>query len=63
MAVTLVEANPVYTAPPHSNAVLGGLTDIRSQQFGYDSVKALGIDVALSPLIGSRPRQSDRDAR
>ena len=52
MAVTLVEANPVYTAPPHSNAVLGGLTDIRSQQFGYDSVKALGIDVALSPLIG-----------
>jgi NADPH-dependent 2,4-dienoyl-CoA reductase/sulfur reductase-like enzyme len=50
--VTRVEANPVYTAPPHSNAVLGGLTDIRSQQFGYDSVKALGIDVALSPLIG-----------
>lgn len=52
MTVTLVEANPVYTAPPHSNAVLGGLTGIRSQQFGYDAVRALGIDVMLSPLTG-----------
>jgi NADPH-dependent 2,4-dienoyl-CoA reductase/sulfur reductase-like enzyme len=52
VSVTLVEANPVYTAPPHSNAVLGGLTGIRSQQFGYDGLKALGIDVMLSPLTG-----------
>lgn len=52
VTITLVETNPVYTAPPHSNAVLGGLTSIRSQQFGYDSVKALGIDVVLSPLTG-----------
>ncbi len=52
MAVTLVEANPVYTAPPHSNAVLGGLTDIKSQQFGYDNVKASGIDVVLSSMTG-----------
>jgi NADPH-dependent 2,4-dienoyl-CoA reductase/sulfur reductase-like enzyme len=50
--VTLVEANPVYMAPPHSSAVLGGLTDIKAQQFGYDSVRTLGIDVVLSPLTG-----------
>jgi sulfide dehydrogenase [flavocytochrome c] flavoprotein subunit len=52
IAVTLIEANPVYTAPPHSNAVLAGLTNIKSQQFGYDAVRALGIDVIFSPLAG-----------
>lgn len=52
IAVTLVEAQPVYTAPPHSNAVLAGLTDIKAQQFGYDEVKALGIDVVLSRMVG-----------
>lgn len=52
IAVTLVETHPVYTAPPHSNAVLAGLADIKAQQFGYDGVKAMGIDVALSPMVG-----------
>jgi sulfide dehydrogenase [flavocytochrome c] flavoprotein chain len=52
MTVALVETNPVYTAPPHSNAVLGGLTEITSQQFGYDKIKSLGIDVILSSLTG-----------
>ena len=40
MAVTLVEANPTYTALPHSNAVLGGLFELKRQQFGYDRIKA-----------------------
>jgi len=52
IAVTLVVSNPVYTAPPHSNAILGGLTDLKSQQFGYDHIKALGVEVALSPMVG-----------
>lgn len=52
IAVTLVEANPIYTAPPHSNAVLAGLTDIKAQQFGYDGVKAIGIEIVLSPMVG-----------
>jgi sulfide dehydrogenase [flavocytochrome c] flavoprotein subunit len=52
IAVTLIEANPVYTAPPHSNTVLAGLSDLKSQQFGYDSIKAMGVDVVFAPLAG-----------
>ncbi len=52
VVITLVEANPIYMAPPHSNAVLGGLAGIKAQQFGYDSVKALGIEVVFSSLTG-----------
>jgi sulfide dehydrogenase [flavocytochrome c] flavoprotein subunit len=52
IAVTLVEARPVYTAPPHSNAVLAGLADLKSLQFGYDALKAMGVDVIFSPLAG-----------
>ncbi len=50
IAVTLIAASPVYTAPPHSNTVLAGLSDLKSQQFGYDALKASGIDILLSPL-------------
>ena len=32
IAVTLVEANATYTALPHSNAVIGGLVDLKHQQ-------------------------------
>jgi sulfide dehydrogenase [flavocytochrome c] flavoprotein chain len=48
IAVTLVEANRTYTAPPMSNAVLGGLRDLSSQQFGYDKIAAAGITVAFA---------------
>ena len=48
LAVTLVEANPVFTAPPQSNAVIVGLVDLKHQQFGYDRIKADGVIVALS---------------
>ena len=37
--VTLVEASATYTACPFSNAVLGGLRDLKAQQFGYDKVR------------------------
>jgi NADPH-dependent 2,4-dienoyl-CoA reductase/sulfur reductase-like enzyme len=50
IAVTLIAAGPVYTAPPHSNAVLAGLSSLKAQQFGYDALKASGIDILLSPL-------------
>jgi sulfide dehydrogenase [flavocytochrome c] flavoprotein subunit len=48
IVVTLVEANPTYTAMPHSNAVIGGLAELSQQQFGYDKIKNADIDVALS---------------
>jgi sulfide dehydrogenase [flavocytochrome c] flavoprotein chain len=45
VAVTLVEANSTYIACPFSNAVIAGLRQLEQQQFGYDRVRAAGIDV------------------
>jgi sulfide dehydrogenase [flavocytochrome c] flavoprotein subunit len=55
IAVTLIEANPTYTALPHSNAVIGGLVDLTHQQFGYDKIKSAGINVALSAATAIDP--------
>jgi sulfide dehydrogenase [flavocytochrome c] flavoprotein chain len=46
LAVTLVEANPTFTACPFSNAVIGGLRELSAQQFTYDRVVADGITLA-----------------
>jgi NADPH-dependent 2,4-dienoyl-CoA reductase/sulfur reductase-like enzyme len=43
--VTLVEARRVYTAPPLSNGVLGGLRNLSQQQFTYDKIAAAGVEV------------------
>src|ERR1700728_4802420 len=48
IAVTLVEARSTYTAPPMSNAVLGGLRDLSGQQFGYDKIASAGITVKIA---------------
>jgi sulfide dehydrogenase [flavocytochrome c] flavoprotein chain len=48
IAVTLVEARSTYTAPPMSNAVLGGLRDLSSLQFGYDKIASTGITVKIA---------------
>jgi sulfide dehydrogenase [flavocytochrome c] flavoprotein chain len=45
-AVTLVEANPTFTACPFSNAVIVGLRDIAAQRFGYDAIRGEGVVVA-----------------
>ncbi len=45
LAITLVEASPVYTACPFSNAVLAGLRPIEAQQFGLTAVEKGGIDI------------------
>lgn len=44
-SVTLIEANPVYTACPFSNLVVGGERAIASQQFGYAALAASGVTV------------------
>jgi sulfide dehydrogenase [flavocytochrome c] flavoprotein chain len=44
-AVTLVEANPIFTACPFSNSVIAGLRSIGEQRFGYDALRAEGIVV------------------
>jgi sulfide dehydrogenase [flavocytochrome c] flavoprotein subunit len=43
LVVTLVEANPIFTACPFSNAVIAGLRDIAAQRFGYDAIRAEGV--------------------
>jgi NADPH-dependent 2,4-dienoyl-CoA reductase/sulfur reductase-like enzyme len=55
IAVTLVETNATYTAPPQSNAVIAGLIDLSHQQFGYDKVRAAGIDVVISAATAIDP--------
>lgn len=45
IAVTLIEANSTYTACPFSNSVIAGLRELKQQQFGYDRMRADGIDV------------------
>jgi NADPH-dependent 2,4-dienoyl-CoA reductase/sulfur reductase-like enzyme len=44
-AVTLVEADPTYTACPFSNSVIAGLRAIATQRFGYDGLRREGISV------------------
>ena len=56
IAVTLVETNPVYTAPPMSNAVLGGLRQLSSQQFGYDKIASAGIAVKIATAAAVDPQ-------
>jgi NADPH-dependent 2,4-dienoyl-CoA reductase/sulfur reductase-like enzyme len=48
IAVTLVETSRTFTACPFSNLVIGGLRELRSQQFGYDKITADGIQVAFA---------------
>ena len=55
MVVTLVETNATYTAPPQSNAVIAGLMELSHQQFGYDRVKAAGIEVAIATATAVDP--------
>jgi len=50
--VTLVEANPIFTACPFSNEVIAGLRNIEAQQFGYDRVAADGITIIAQTATG-----------
>jgi len=51
-AISLVEANAVYTACPFSNAVLAGLRPIEAQQFKLDAVEKGGIHVIQKKATG-----------
>jgi NADPH-dependent 2,4-dienoyl-CoA reductase/sulfur reductase-like enzyme len=46
--VTLVEANPIFTACPLSNSVIAGLRELRAQQFNYDKLATDQVTVVLS---------------
>jgi sulfide dehydrogenase [flavocytochrome c] flavoprotein chain len=55
-AVTLIEAEPTYTACPFSNSVIAGMRPIAAQRFAYDALRDEGITVrqdqvkAVDPL-------------
>jgi len=43
--VMLVEANPTFTACPFSNGVITGLRELRAQQFNYEALGSLGVNL------------------
>jgi sulfide dehydrogenase [flavocytochrome c] flavoprotein subunit len=45
--VTLVEANPTFTACPFSNGVIAGLRPLRAQQFNYEKIADAGVSLAF----------------
>ncbi|AMN39391.1 NAD(P)/FAD-dependent oxidoreductase [Rhodoplanes sp. Z2-YC6860] len=55
--ITLIETNATYTAPPQSNAVIAGLMELSHQEFGYDKVKAAGIDVINAAATAVDPEK------
>jgi sulfide dehydrogenase [flavocytochrome c] flavoprotein chain len=58
IAVTMIEANPVFTACPFSNVVIAGLRDISAQQFNYQKVVGDGVVLAAGTanLIDTQAR-------
>jgi len=56
LAVTLVEPNAGYTACPFSNLVIAGLRDLRHQQFGYDRLRAAGVELAAQSATAVDPQ-------
>ena len=56
IAVTLVEANPVFHACPMSNAVIAGLREMDRQRFTYEAVRADGVTLAPLTATGVDPR-------
>src|SRR5436309_6280064 len=52
ITVTLVEANPTFTACPFSNGVIAGLRSLRAQQFNYEKLGDAGITLAFQAATG-----------
>ena len=50
--VTLIESSATFTACPFSNTVIGGLRDLKAQQFTYDKVRASGVNVVIGTATG-----------
>lgn len=54
-SVTLIEPDADYYACPFSNLVIGGLRDLDAQRFGYDGLRAAGIEVVAQRAIDVDP--------
>ena len=56
IAVTLVTGDRTFTACPFSNLVIGGLRNLKQQQFGYDNVAADGIELTFAAATQVDPQ-------
>jgi NADPH-dependent 2,4-dienoyl-CoA reductase/sulfur reductase-like enzyme len=56
LSVTLVEASRTFTACPFSNGVIGGLRELKDQQFTYGKIAADGINVVFDTASGVNPQ-------
>jgi sulfide dehydrogenase [flavocytochrome c] flavoprotein subunit len=56
LAVALVEPNATYTACPFSNLVIAGLRDLEAQRFGYEGLRAAGVELAPLAATGVDPQ-------
>ena len=54
-SVTLIEPNTDYYACPFSNLVIAGLRDMSAQRFGYDALRAEGIDIVKDLAVDVDP--------
>src|SRR5437773_855866 len=45
LQVTLIEPNRIFTACPFSNEVIGGVRELRDQEFTYDNIAAGDVSV------------------
>ncbi|MEM6555317.1 MAG: NAD(P)/FAD-dependent oxidoreductase [Pseudomonadota bacterium] len=53
--VTLIEANPVFTACPFSNLVIGGQRVLAEQEFSYSALIESGIELVTAHARGIDP--------
>jgi NADPH-dependent 2,4-dienoyl-CoA reductase/sulfur reductase-like enzyme len=53
--VTLIDANARYTACPFSNLVLGTDRPLSEQEFGYDGLRQLGVNVVTALVTDVDP--------
>ena len=56
IAVTLVTGDRTFTACPFSNLVIGGLRNLKQQQFGYDNVAADGVELTFATATQVDPQ-------
>jgi NADPH-dependent 2,4-dienoyl-CoA reductase/sulfur reductase-like enzyme len=54
--VTLVESSRTFTACPFSNGVIGGLRELREQEFGYAKIAEDGVTVTAATATGVDPQ-------
>jgi sulfide dehydrogenase [flavocytochrome c] flavoprotein chain len=56
LVVTLVEPSTTYTACPFNHEVIGGIRELRDQEFTYDKLAGNGIELAKLAVTGIDPQ-------